>query len=176
MASRYNKSYDSESSLSSTAESKPNKPFSSKSIVRSKPENQGNTTCMMKKLTDMKKSNLDSKKAEILIPGNSYGSGKPFGLGTLPQSQKTSFSNVPNSDPRLIQEISDLINKLKEKDNAFDQFRQKTNAQLEHMKAFLRTRFPDFPGTRGSGTGTGEESGSETVGEGSGIAGEDPRM
>ncbi|CAN8324909.1 unnamed protein product [Cochlearia groenlandica] len=64
MASRY-KSYDSKSSLSSSAESKP---FSTKSIVRSKPENQGNLSCMMKKLIDMKKSNPNSKKVEILIP------------------------------------------------------------------------------------------------------------
>ncbi|CAN8242331.1 unnamed protein product [Cochlearia groenlandica] len=97
--------------------------------------------------------------------GNSYGSGKPFDLGTLPQSQEMSFTYVPNSDPGLLQKISKLRNELQEKDNAFNRYRQNTDAQLENMNAFLRTQFSQY---RGPG-GPGDASGSRTMGEDAGI-------
>ncbi|KAJ0236769.1 Uncharacterized protein HA466_0254670 [Hirschfeldia incana] len=81
MAARYNNSYDSRSSVSSSIQSDPSSSAefkSNKAIVRSKPSyltktskpdtNPGNLTCMMKKLVEMKKSNPKSKRVELVIP------------------------------------------------------------------------------------------------------------
>ncbi|CAN8319290.1 unnamed protein product [Cochlearia groenlandica] len=84
--------------------------------------------------------------------------GKPFGLGTLPESQETSLPYVPTTDPSLLLEISQLKDALrdanKEKDEAIDKIRQETSAEIQKMNAYLMSRFPDYPGS-GSGSGTG---------------------
>ncbi|CAN8242742.1 unnamed protein product [Cochlearia groenlandica] len=85
--------------------------------------------------------------------------GKPYGLGTLPESQETSLPYVPNTDPSLLLEISELKDALrnanKEKDEAIEKIRQETSAQIQKMNEYLMNRFPDYPPGSGSGSGTG---------------------
>ncbi|CAN8318931.1 unnamed protein product [Cochlearia groenlandica] len=75
--------------------------------------------------------------------------GKPFGLGSLPETQETTFMYVPSFDGELLREVNRLKTQVQEKDKAFLSLTE----QLNKMNAYMMNRFADYDG---SGSGSGE--------------------
>ncbi|CAN8289396.1 unnamed protein product [Cochlearia groenlandica] len=76
--------------------------------------------------------------------------GRPFGLGSLPETQESTFPYVPSSDIELLRGVNRLKTQVQEKDKAFLSLTE----QLNKMNAYMMNRFEDYDGS-GSGSGVG---------------------